>query len=378
MGLSPSTLILPGSETTVWMDRISIIIAFIFNSILCIHTISNNIKSKELSKDNPLRAKVSAVTVFCTVWNVWFCIVVFFCSIAYPFKCKFMYIIAIGTYIILKTGFWTFNVLRIEVAFGNSAYRYSRKQMISLIMFLVSNAIIMSITCQYVGMYLGLGFSFKLLTVQMGGLCVVHTKLWFAGIVGICESSASITLFWLFYRRIKVLVDTSNRNNQGSSHGRRIHKILFTTKKYSILIGVSLISTWSALSILLFMDLCLTVSAIDSVINIWCLVLYDQRLNHVYLKIFGCLHKRADAKAKTENNLADVIEKKEPETKQIELPKTEMVSTENGKPVLVTSSSANEIKLEDKPSTAPELDNIVTSEDIEIAFRIDPVESTRL
>lgn len=273
MGLSPSS------------DRISIIIAFIINSILCIQTIISNIKSRELCgpAKNTTTSKLIVVRIYCTVLTVIFCIAIFCCSIAFPFESSFLYVISIGNWLLLKIGFWTYNISRLEGAFAGSPFEYSRAQIILLSIFLTINAILLSFICHYIGMYLGFGFEFEILPAQIRDLCVVKTSLWLTCIIGACESSANIVLFWLFYRKIKVLQDMENDP-----------EIAFATKKYAILIVLSMISTWTSLLLSTFMNICLTVSTIDSVMNLCCLLLYDAKLNGIYMKIFACCHKQSD------------------------------------------------------------------------------------
>ena len=73
----------------------------------------------------------------------------------------------------------------------------------------------------------------------------------------------------------------------------------YLVRKYLILLAAEIFSTYS-LMICVFTPLFITFFSFDTMINGWCLILYDARYDHIYLRIFG---KCAKKKSKTEMDI---------------------------------------------------------------------------
>ena len=280
MGLAPSALLIPVTYVTVLLDRIILIMAMIHNCFLLFYILWMNKTSKELSLDNPFHLRLYRNTIYCLLCTILLNFAAFAAAIALsPFSCKALYINGGSIYVLGKMGFWFFSALRIKIAFLGSKYEYKPSFLILLIVFLCINGLLM--LCNVViQMYFEIGYSF---TYWYNLDTCIITTIWYQAIaVGVPEAIANIILFWLFYRRI----------NQITNEGSNCSALQYITRKYAILIGTSILSTWILMSSLVVTELALTVSAIDGIINIWCLVLFDARLDNIYLKLFGCIAKK--------------------------------------------------------------------------------------
>lgn len=130
--------------------------------------------------------------------------------------------------------------------------------------------------------------------------CVLHPPIWFAGPVGIFDTIMGVVCYWLFYRKMKILTNTLRESSipeNGATRTRSMsqaeqtcdYELAYILRKYAILSGTTAISTWIAAGSSIFIESPQGLFAIDTVINTWCILLYNGRYDGVYNKIFGCI-----------------------------------------------------------------------------------------
>ena len=243
-----------------------------------------NYKSKELSTKNPLRRKLYIITVFCMVITLISVIDVLLLSTTLQplgISCKSLMFNRAFAYCLLRWSFWYYNLLRLDIVFYGTALAYTKKFIRFGLYSLISVTIFLLILFIW-GIFIGNGY---IILLSPYNSCVANMKPIIAITVALLEAITNITLFWLFYRKIKDITSSSD-DKDGT--------IMYITRKYLVLIAVATISTWSFVVFAVITDLPFTIASIDSMINLWCLVLFDKRLDHIYQIVFKCCLKKHD------------------------------------------------------------------------------------
>jgi len=107
---------------------------------------------------------------------------------------------------------------------------------------------------------------------------------------------------------------------------------MYATRKYLVLIAVATTSTWSFVAFAVVTDLAFTIASIDSMINLWCLVLFDKRIDWLYRIVFKCCANKHVLEIKNtqntkhlEHSVASSIEAKKGQTEHtIDMGKLEL------------------------------------------------------
>lgn len=70
------------------------------------------------------------------------------------------------------------------------------------------------------------------------------------------------------------------------------YQLLYIVRKHVILTAAIIISTFMCfLGIIMPLGSAVGAGSIDSMINVWCLIMFDKRFNGIYVRIFGCIAK---------------------------------------------------------------------------------------
>ena len=76
-------------------------------------------------------------------------------------------------------------------------------------------------------------------------------------------------------------------------------ELYYIVRKYVLLLVTIIVSTWMCVLFYIFpTGSVLGAGSIDSMINGWCIVLFDRRYNNIYLKIYGCIAKEPESMRK--------------------------------------------------------------------------------
>ena len=256
----------------------------VISTIACVHQfivmiviIQNNIKSKELSYGHKLRLPLLITTLlsifFYFIFQISFIMIAYFDIIftsSLSSTCDSLWIICETLYWISKYLLWLYSIIRLIIAFYTSpTMQYTKKTlvMINILLFLVV-VIILSVIQLY---------TFTDITQTNQGTinCFAYFPWWVSPFSGILDGAVSMSLLWLFYRKLRVLLDKNSNAD-----------LSYLVRKYLILLMAEIFSTYS-LMIGVFTPLFITFFSIDTMINVWCLILYDIRYNDIYLAIFG-------------------------------------------------------------------------------------------
>eukprot|EP01084_Bolivina_argentea_P305598 527942_1 len=84
---------------------------------------------------------------------------------------------------------------------------------------------------------------------------------------------------------------------------KKDHDLLYIIRKYAILSGASIISSYIGYFLVIASSLSFSAVAVDTVLNCWCIVLFDKRYDRIYQKLFG---KIAYSKVRDESMTSDV------------------------------------------------------------------------
>eukprot|EP01084_Bolivina_argentea_P102525 183672_1 len=108
----------------------------------------------------------------------------------------------------------------------------------------------------------------------------VHNEM-FALIAAMLDQSGTICCFVLFIIKMRLIINLNDNKVDLT--------IAYISRKYAILIAINILSSWVVTGVGTFTGLGVCLSAIDSMINIWTIVLFDKRYDSFYRKIFGCI-----------------------------------------------------------------------------------------
>ena len=113
------------------------------------------------------------------------------------------------------------------------------------------------------------------------------------------DSACSILCYWLFYRKMRILTNTFL-----SEQDKPDYILLYVVRKHVILTAAMILSTFFCLlAIILPLDSAVAAGSIDSMVNVWCLLMFDKRFDRVYLSVFGCIAK---SEWNTENSKPEI------------------------------------------------------------------------
>eukprot|EP01084_Bolivina_argentea_P102524 183671_1 len=171
---------------------------------------------------------------------------------------------------------WMFSLLRLKVLFHSevSSFGYSKctLRLISIIFisFFIVFVVSLILVTESMVVY-GDGFEFCSYKVHNEILAIIAMML---------DQSGTICCFVLFIIKMRLIMSL-NENEIDLS-------IAYISRKYAILIIVNIVSSWIVTGFGTFTGLGVCLSAIDSMVNIWTIVLFDKRYDDIYQKMCGC------------------------------------------------------------------------------------------
>eukprot|EP01084_Bolivina_argentea_P299928 517044_1 len=133
-------------------------------------------------------------------------------------------------------------------------------------------------------------------------ICVFTVPFWTTATVFPMDSVALFICFYLFQKKINILL---NMQSEGNNAGSNI-VLMNVLRKYKVLLITVTVSSWILGLIITFSALVQTFSATDTMINIWCLILFDVRYTKLYERVFRCCVSISLSEQENEQNIPSV------------------------------------------------------------------------
>lgn len=288
----------------MWIERFLCTSACLHNLIVFILILWRNRNATELNKEHDLALplfRVTAITIFSYVLQN---LVAALSTMVQYFPdllpCVTWYSLEFATYYLAKFFIWYYSITRLKIVFHDTPFLKYRSKTLTLI------------TIMFLLTAIGLAI-FTISTTHIFDLipandifCTYVAPIWFTGTVGIFDSVMGILCYWLFYRKMSILTSILHQKQEqlstnpspvtrtrtlSEAEQRCDYELAYILRKYAILSFCTLISTWIAAGFATFSEAPMGLFSIDTVINTWCILLYDSRYDHIYNKIFKCISK---------------------------------------------------------------------------------------
>eukprot|EP01084_Bolivina_argentea_P280839 480354_1 len=288
---------IPLSETWMLSERIMCVYSFIHGIIALIFIFWHN---RINNKTTQLMRVILSIVIGYIFQTLIAAFIAFFEFYPHILQCISWYSIEFTSYYVAKFFIWYYAIIRLKIIFqGIKLLKYDSNtlKLITLMFLLTTISLnIFCITCSYV---------YELIYVSTHGHCTFHAPIWFAAVVGIFDSIMGILCYWLFHRRLSFIlaINKANTSNRRLSAAEKQcdYELAYIVRKFAILSGCTLLSTWIAAGFGTFTLAPLGLFGIDTVINTYCILLYDARYDHIYHKLFKCISK-SQWKYKKNNN----------------------------------------------------------------------------
>eukprot|EP01084_Bolivina_argentea_P067504 122917_1 len=271
--------LIPYSDTTVEIEKVIITACLIHNISLFGKVFLSSMKSKELSFNKHSQATIYSlhyihlITVASFfIYNIIGILAVFDFFIL-AIGCKYIILTGIIVYFSAKYLTWIYSLIRLIAAFHSSAYGYSKT-------FLYSLGIVLTLNLIIVCLFTILFTDYETTNIPNSDTvhCLIRGNI-ISLLSVILDMTASVGCFWLFYRKMKML--------QGTTDPALNSGLIYVIRKFTILSGTAILSTFILSLFITFTSLAMSAVAIDTVFNCWCIVLFDVRYNDNYKKLFG-------------------------------------------------------------------------------------------
>ena len=195
----PPPKLVPFSKLTVNMDRIITNIAITHNIFVMLYIIKLNWKSKELVANNPSQSKklfivtiINMIITIISVIDVWM-----LSDDTMGISCHSLMINRAFAYILLRFGYWYYNLFRLEIIFHDTLIAYSSKFIKICLYLLISIALFLTIF-----LFWGIQFGNEyIIMLSPYNSCVASMKPIIAITLALVEATTNVVLFWLFYRK---------------------------------------------------------------------------------------------------------------------------------------------------------------------------------
>ena len=205
--------------------------------------------------------------------------------------CQFIFMYIIIVYYCGKFFLWNYALMRLRAVFNNvSALRYSKRTLNSLqIIFIIAGIINISVACLSTNAHEeNLDNDMKTcvnVPIQVNGFPV--------GVIlpGFLDTNISFLCFYLFYRKMKQLytsINDSGSNSERKENTQKDVELMYIVRKYLILLCAAILTSYLLLGAIATTALSETFGGIDTMINSWCLILFDKKYDNLYRKVFGC------------------------------------------------------------------------------------------
>eukprot|EP01084_Bolivina_argentea_P029807 55304_1 len=277
---------LPSFSWIVWVGGAITCFTIIHHIILIIKTLRENSDLPQQYK----KLKVFATLIFlCNLlWNV-VNVPVGFVQLNDPiFDCHFFFGAIMIIYYIGKCCIWYYNIIRLEFIFHGMPLGYKKSFLNRLKIIFALSATGLASVCV-----------FGLVPFQNSdGLCVLKFELWANASIMIPDAMMSCLCYWLFHRKMKVITTLYHLTQNQSDPIEQCEddavstQFLYVLRKFTILCAATILSTWIAGTVaIIWPEWSMVMGSLDSILNVWCILLYDKRYDAIYVMVFGCIAK---------------------------------------------------------------------------------------
>eukprot|EP01084_Bolivina_argentea_P244390 409407_1 len=284
MSLSEKEWLITASPATIYTNQFFSSLAFLHNFIVFVYIVHQNCKSTELSSTQQFKRTL-------LIWNlvsIGSFIPFSFGLIAISFEyfknhleCRYCYLIATTTYWLAKYTIWMYSIVRVKVVFDDSTtLQYSPKLLL----------LFQTLFHVFLGINIFLSIfapEYKVISIgnHMNSMsfCIMIVPYWINAIAFAMDSAATVICFYLFQKKIQLLLSIQSKENNNVRND-----FLNLLRKYKVLLITVTVSSWILGTSGTFTCFACSLGAIDSIINIWCLVLFDIRYNKLYQRMFRC------------------------------------------------------------------------------------------
>eukprot|EP01083_Nonionella_stella_P122664 369197_1 len=292
MSVSHSQYLFATSKAIIIFNVICIILSMIHNTLLLLRFIYINIIKKELSDEHTYQMKLYYCTL-CTMFGYLLVNTSFLFAELNSFYhlvgCK-MILCSIAIYGIAKYLGWFHQIMRLKIVFNDTPlFAYSDTYLRGVCIGLLLVVFIIVTTLCHLAHHVS--HAFPVLH------CDIIVPIWLGVMCAALDSIASFFCVYLFYSKMKRIW---TRESQMSSSERMLWYI---TRKFIILSVATALSTYILTFFMVFSRLISSVISIDSMVNIWCLTLYDSRCDGLYQNIFKCVSRNDVIDASTADKM---------------------------------------------------------------------------
>eukprot|EP01084_Bolivina_argentea_P118085 209588_1 len=272
-------LLVPYSIESIWTNRVATCVAVIHDSSLFIGVFIHQYKSRELSHNNKYQLRLylmTLVTLFSFIIPMVIQLFANFDIFYLYIPCNTSFILSCSAYWFGKYCLWMFSILRIRIVFNSPlSFEYHP--------YLIHTLIISFTLIYFMANITSVGWCrcTETLINDKYSYCQIQCAMWVAAPNGMGDQIATITCFILFWKRLKLLMNKCNvtKDNQ----------MTYITRKYTVLMATNIMSTWLIMFASTFTSYGVVGGAVDGMINMWTLVLFDKRYDNIYQKVFKCV-----------------------------------------------------------------------------------------
>eukprot|EP01084_Bolivina_argentea_P132506 233843_1 len=288
--------IVPHSDASVWSNNAFAFVAIINHSYM-VYIISK-IKKTDTEQTNAQKEVYLSLlfTIISSIcWAFWNMLLDF--DIFHNVSCSILYTIVGIFYYAGKFGIWNYSLIRLKHVFEilpNVSYKRSfifTFQIVCVLSAVIGTVLISVFSDTTRDFY-----------APNKAVCNFVVHLWVFPIVGLLDGGISIFIYYLFHRKMKLLTNNlsqmvhTNAEKQKTNcvYGMNVDKstydLVYVTRKYAVLLAASLLSTWFTLIFISAMpNVNIVFASIDSIANMWCLLLFASKYDKMYNTLFKCV-----------------------------------------------------------------------------------------
>eukprot|EP01084_Bolivina_argentea_P259226 437332_1 len=329
------------SVGTLYIDKVVVSIALIHNACLFLKVLYDNQKSTELPTSSQFRNVLYYITISTVAsFFIFNCTQIFavFEFVFDSYGCKNITITGTVTYYFSIYLSWIFSLTRLKIVFHKKTVTfatvgYSSCFIHTFAILVTLNVIILILLTVFTvnSNVASISNGMRYCDIPSGGNPLVGFAF------STLNVAPTITCFWLFYRKMRLLEvnifkapkmsvkksitqqasptpgSSTNKNtvsvmihgldDMDSTNDRKEtdndpnngqvsagdYDLVYVVRKYAVLSAASIISSWAGLFLILCSSLSFAAISLDTIVNCWCIVLFDKRYDRIYHTIFGCV-----------------------------------------------------------------------------------------
>merc|ERR1711933_588078 len=196
---------------------------------------------------------------------------------------------------------WNYALMRLRAVFSNMPFLQYSKKTLNTLQFVI--IIVGGINTFWATFFITTARSEmvgdKMMTCVMVATTVSNVPIGLM-VPGFLDTNVSFFIFYLFYRKMKqIYTKVDNNNNSDQKQTEKDVELVYIVRKYLILLVAAILTSYLLLAGVATTALSETFGGIDTMINTWCLVLFNKKYDNLYRKIFACCAVRRTMKTGT-------------------------------------------------------------------------------